>query len=166
MFTGHVFLDTQYVLQIFTNFAKIILQPVFFQKLKKFLDPGSKSFSFRFLSHFPNLNLLFSFFLGNSLVWFATIQIEPHILDLTNIKVNFDLDNSKMKKTIIQGSLNVSMANHYSNPTQDKIIYLMLLACHRKSYLICLEFSKFHVIFFFQHTKLRVKTANRADTAV
>ena len=44
--------------------------------------------------------------------------MELHILDLTNIQVNFDLDNSKLKKIIIQErgeklSLNVSMADHY-----------------------------------------------------
>ena len=60
-------------------------------------------------------NLLIFFFSGNSLVWFGTIQMELHILDLTNIQVNFDLDNSKLKKIIIQErgeklSLNVSMA--------------------------------------------------------
>ena len=44
--------------------------------------------------------------------------MELQILDLTNIQVNFDLDNSKLKKIIIQErgeklSLNVSMADHY-----------------------------------------------------
>ena len=55
--------------------------------------------------------------------------MELHILDLTNIQVNFDLANSKLKKMIIQErseklSLNVSMADHYLNPTQDQIIFL------------------------------------------
>ena len=42
----------------------------------------------------------------------------------------------------------------------------MLLACHKKSYLICVEFSKHYVIFveiFFSMYK--TETANRAETA-
>ena len=66
--------------------------------------------------------------------------MELHILDF---QVNFDLENSKLKKKmIIQGrglklSLNISMADHYSNPTLDQIIF-----CNE------LEIPKVHLLLF------------------
>ena len=52
---------------------------------------------------------------------------------------------------------NVSLGNHF-------LAKLMSLACHKKSYLICVEFSKYYVIFiliFIQRTKLRQQTGQR-----
>ena len=45
-----------------------------------------------------------------------------------------------------------------------KLVHIKSLACHNKSYLKCVKFSKYYVIFiliFFQRTKLRQSTGQR-----